>query len=91
MVHTCDFGFLLVLLTLVCRNAADEGMLLLWEMLVHVLLDLKSSFDTTALRHTIIKQDEFVGVTLASISLLDPVDCLVSIDSCIALYLKLHE
>ena len=91
MVHASDFGFLLVFLALVCRDTADEGMLLLWEMLVHVLLDLESSFDATALRHTIIKQDKFVGVTLASISLLDPVYCLVSIDRCIAFYLKMHE
>ena len=91
VVHARHLSLLLVFLSLVDRDAANERLDLLCHVLVHKLPDLHASFYSTHLRHTVVEQDEFVGVALTAISLLDPVDSLGTVRGCITLNRELHQ
>ena len=91
VVHACRLSFLLVFLSLVGRDAANERLDILCHVLVHELPDLHASLYSTHLRHTVVEQDEFVSVALIAISLLDPVDSLGTVRGRIALNRELHQ
>ena len=66
-------------------------MLLIGQMLLHVLSYFDTRLNAVALGRAIVHQNQFVSVALTPEALLDPVDCLVAVRSCVALYTEVHE